>query len=723
MNDRVSSWIDGIATEHSGKQTTIDVQRSYARLTGTVISVDKSRTRQGASFVVYTSQMKKKFTCNSTFFCPVQERDAISVPVEVIGTSLTLLSRPILNMPRDPDSIVTCFVKGAYGTSLSPKSAWELHRIFLQLAGSEDNITDVIDTTMLKWKKGFGIEQWWLAYANEHQLIKISNWWYKNRIVRPLYMLGLTNKDIQGAHLEPRELLEVLHSNPYKAVSVSLDKCNEIVAQLGLELSDEDVYCGTVLRKIYDLMCNNGWNASTSSILMKNFPDLPRYMDRLRDEYGLVGEHRCLYLDFAHKAEQGIAKWVTRMANRPFFDVPEIQIKSGTLSEEQISAICVAISKPLSIITGGPGTGKTTVITEIIKHQTSNGRKLDVVSFTGKAVSRIREVTKFAHAATMHQVLTVANPEKEIDHLIIDESSMVPLELLHKFIERFKPKQVTLIGDKDQLEPIGWGAVFEQLLKCREQVPIVRLTKVYRTGSRGITSNLEAIREPRDEDDPPVNLEDGENFTMFSGDSGSVSLIMEMMKNAGITSDRITVITAYNKDVGNINLICQQVFDEGQDSIVDQNGIKWRVGDRVMATENRYDIGIMNGEEGRVVKILPTAIQVQFGAKAHDFSLQIPVFSDTENEPPTVKLLIHSYAITVHRSQGSEWDIVIFYLPTSPANLSFVTKRLIYTALSRAKQQVFCIGDLNAMNYGANKPSPYRCDNLVLRIQELAKQQ
>jgi len=722
MNSKFSSWTDRIANQHSNQQTTIQVERSYARLTGTVISVDRTRNKQGTSFVVYTAQMKKKFNCTSTFFCPVQERDAISVPVEVRGDNLELVSRPILVLPTDADSIVTCFNKGAYGTGFQPKAAWELHRVFVQLAGSEDDVCETIDSTMNKWKKGHKPEEWWLAYAKEHQLAKISNWWYKNRILRPLYMLGLTNKDIQAAHLEPRELLQALHSNPYKVPSVSLDKCHDIVHQLGLELTEEDIYCGNVVRKIYDMMINNGWNAVTSSLLLKCFPDLPKYMEKLTSEYGVIGEYRCVYLDFAYQAEQGIAKWVTRMANRPTRDVC-VEVENAKLSEEQISAIAVALSKPLAIITGGPGTGKTTVISEIIRQQIKNGRKIDVVSFTGKAVARIREVTKFSQAATMHQVLTIGSPEKRIDHLIIDECSMVPLELLHKFIERFQPQQVTLIGDKDQLEPVGWGAVFEQLLKCPEQVPIARLTRVFRTGSQGITSNLQLIRTPTDEEDPPIELFDGENFSMFAGDTGSVSLIVQMMANAGITPDRITVITPYNKDVSSINLLCQQVFDQQQESVTDQNNIKWRIGDRVMVTENRYDINVMNGEEGRVTKILPTAIQVQFGEKTHDFGLQIPVISDTENEPPTVKLLIHSYAITVHRSQGSEWDIVIFYLPSSNANASFVTKRLVYTALSRAKQQVFCIGDNKALNCGVNKGSPYRCDNLMIRIHDLAKQQ
>lgn len=383
-------------------------------------------------------------------------------------------------------------------------------------------------------------------------------------------------------------------------------------------------------------------------------------------------------------------------------------------------------------------THNTTIISEIVHNLELRDINYTVASYTGKAVARLREVIGKRTPSTMHKMISTRSSIEEFKHLIIDEVSMVTLELLYEFMEVFNYDfHITLVGDIDQLQPIGWGNLFGETLKS-QLIPTTRLTKNHRVipgfALNGITINARAMKiyDP-DEDFDSFQFKQTENFQILPGNVDFIYDIINSLKKSAISSDNVTIICPYNKPLDNINKTCQQIFNDGQEYVVDSRYKLWMVNDRVMMIENNYDINIMNGEEGFVksVSLDDNTIDVEFkGHGIHTFKLEPTQKKVTDIEwqgfyggenyiedgELTVKQLRHSFAITTHKSQGSEWDYVIFYVPEHSNNKNFITKNLVYTAITRAKIAVWCVGDIPALTAGAVRPPKYRCDNLCERM-------
>jgi exodeoxyribonuclease V alpha subunit len=638
----------------------------------------------GCTFSVYTVNSKKTFTCHITKYCPVDEGDHISAVAEVVyrpTMRLDLIMRPVVVLPTDEETIA-----GKLQEAVSHKR----YRI------SSDNAYQIYDH--LSMGEGCrGIDRRIVAarlYGEELELElkdwqkrKLVTWWYKHRILRRFHLLGLTNSEIVPYRDEILELHTRIITNPYRIPTIPLDKCQEIIAQYGLDLRDHEM-AGKVIRFIYAKM-GMGWTATPTSFLYKEFPGCPKIMDQLRQDYEVVTWGGVAYLDYAYRAET----FLVDLVKKDRLIQPTETVISSHLTDEQRRAVEMALSHDLCIITGGPGTGKTTLLQELVRL-----KKVDLASFTGKAVVRMKEVTK-KRAYTLHQLLG-SSKDRKIDHLVIDEASMVGLNLFYRVVDRFKPKQITLIGDRDQLEPIEWGNMFSGLVQSGK-VPTIKLTKNHRS-ERGIVNNLLLISSCDGIEDEVPELQQYDDFTVMDGGLDMVEAILTLAKESGLKVDQFKVITPYNKDIAAINSLCQAMFNP------EESHYRLRVGDPVMMTENRYDIGVMNGQEGIVTKVNPNSIIVSF-----DKEIEFPFQSfDDELNADLVEL---SYAITVHRSQGSEWEMVIFYIP-SDAKDGFINRRLVYTALSRAKKQAYYIGDTDNGRRGLLQGSGYRCSKLYDRL-------
>lgn len=405
-------------------------------------------------------------------------------------------------------------------------------------------------------------------------------------------------------------------------------------------------------------------------------------------------------------------------------------------------------------------THNSTVVGQVMHNLELRGIPYAVGAFTGKAVSRIREVTKTKKPSTIHRLIanTRVNrldkrstkfekePETlEYQHIIIDEASMLTTELFYDFIQAYpNVKHITFVGDVNQLSPIGWGALFSEMLKS-ETIPTYRLTTNYRVytadGERdGIILNANAIISH----DPtyPFEFVSTGNFTVIEGPIERVYDIIRGCFAANVKAHQLVIVTPYNRSLDILNKTFQEIYNDGARSITDSRGIKWMIGDRVMLTENDQEIGVFNGESGTVRDITNKTILVDFGhSGCHEFLLEpLPqknyfqqgtvgtywkrgykdeVFDGDEGsviEERTVLRLTHAYALTVDKSQGSEWDFVVVFVPEFNTG-SFLNRNRIYTAITRAKRACWAVvSDSDAFNETAVRAPPFRCENLAKRL-------
>ena len=397
------------------------------------------------------------------------------------------------------------------------------------------------------------------------------------------------------------------------------------------------------------------------------------------------------------------------------------------LSDKQKEAIKLVNEKNVCIITGGPGTGKTTVIKSIIDLYKKQGKKVVLCAPTGRAAKRMTETTG-EEAKTLHRLLEIGKTSddamyetKEIsitpidaDVIIVDEVSMVDIFLMSYLLKGvYLGTKLVLVGDVDQLPSVGPGCVLKDLISS-EKVPTIHLDKIFRQAAKSkiivnahnVNNGEGFIKEKNEEmlDDFFYINEVNQEKMLYQ----IVSLCKERLKNYGDYDffNNIQVIVPNKKgSIGTIELnkILQQELNPEDDHKKEKkaNGCVFREGDRVMQIKNNYDMfwekntgsyesgnGVFNGELGIIKKI-------------DDESKAIKVKFDDDKEAwyqyQDLEQLEHSYAITVHKSQGSEFDVVI--IPVTQNSPMLLTRNLLYTALTRAKKLLIIIGSNKVIDF------------------------
>ena len=381
-----------------------------------------------------------------------------------------------------------------------------------------------------------------------------------------------------------------------------------------------------------------------------------------------------------------------------------------SLSEEQFAAARDVLTSGVSIITGGPGTGKTTLINTILRVLNGCGHKVAVAAPTGRAAKRIMETTG-QYASTVHRLLEYYYDEGahtmafgknqadtlDVDAVIVDEASMLDLLLMGALCDAMKPgTRLILVGDADQLPSVGAGSVLEDLIESG-YFHTAHLTEIFRQAQESnIVVNAHRVNDGR----YPVF---GGDFVLIEGDKQQETLD-KVTKLAGkFPLDQVQVLTPTKKGIlgsQNLNIYLQQTFNpprEGVDEI--QFGQRtFRVGDRIMQLKNNYRLefkrpgskdgkGVFNGETGTI-----TAIDREMS--------QITVEYDDDKwvEYPYTQLdeIELAYAVTVHKSQGSEFPVVI--MPVSWVPPALATRNLLYTAITRSRKQVYIVGRQDYLN-------------------------
>jgi hypothetical protein len=386
-------------------------------------------------------------------------------------------------------------------------------------------------------------------------------------------------------------------------------------------------------------------------------------------------------------------------------------------------------------------THNTTIIGEIINNLETKGVSFAVGSFTGKAVARIRQATGYKGAQTLDRMITMNH--KPFDHLIIDEISMVTSELLYRFINTFPFRfRVTLVGDNNQLPPISWGNIFAQLL-VSDRVPTYRLFNNHRVNTKyssAILDNAQLLIQPGRDMLRPAEISSSEDFRLIDGGVAEVETLVRRLSEENISKDSITVISPYNEHLKPLNEIFERIFLSSSQRTVDFEDNVWYVGTRIMMRVNNYDINVMNGEEGEVVGIKPEGLMCTFkGTAQHLFKyFQKDAYrKKDEDEDDVAELntshITKSFAITIHKSQGSEQSHVIVYIPSrdvsrdiyrfrnGSGHSSFLNVNLLYTAITRASQKLYLVGSPETILSTTHQPLPFRFDAISSRLKEMGK--
>ncbi len=431
-----------------------------------------------------------------------------------------------------------------------------------------------------------------------------------------------------------------------------------------------------------------------------------------------VNDVEAVYLPYLLKIEDYTAKKLLLLNESPtreLWDLQKWQSRTGLeLSQEQQKAVLLALNNGVSIITGGPGTGKTTIIRCINDAMQEKGLTAELAAPTGRAAKRMTEATG-TEARTIHRLLEYIpgegfqrNRDNPLlaDAVIIDEMSMVDAPLMYALLQAIsKGTRLILVGDRDQLPPVGCGNVFSDAL-ASGCLPSCRLTEIFRQAQRSaIVRNAHLINQGRmpvlADRDSDFIFEEIPNIDRIR--SRLTELVLKEKESLG-TSDPLLDVqvlvpmktTAIG--VSELNRLLQSVLNPPSHLKTEHisGATVFREGDKIMQIRNNYKIewrknvsfgqfeegvGVFNGDFGTIIRIIPNEKTAVIGFD--DGRVAEYAFAQLEE-------IDLAYCITIHKSQGSEFSTVILPLAGGPVPL--LTRNLLYTAVTRAKKLVYCIG-------------------------------
>ena len=541
--------------------------------------------------------------------------------------------------------------------------------------------------------------------------------------------------------------IEVINKNPYKLAEdirgVGFKIADNIASKIGIEKNSKDRVSQGILYTLNQSL-GNGHTYLPENILIQEAIKLLEVKGELVKECILElaydqkihiekkDNQHLIYLIPYYLSENGVCKQIIKLSQHEFKDLnidieEEIRVvekeEGIKLANNQMLAVKEAIEGGVVIITGGPGTGKTTTINTIIKIFENNNQEVVLAAPTGRAAKRMSE-TSSKEAKTIHRLLEMGyatdsdelqfmkNEEEPIkaDVIIIDEVSMVDILLMYSLLRAIKPgTRVILVGDSDQLPSVGAGNVLKDMIdSC--VIKVVRLTEIFRQAQESmIVVNAHKINNGQ-----PLHLNSKGKDFFFIRKNTNEEIINEII---GLVSERlpkfynvdklkdIQVLSSMRKgDLGvtNLNIELQKHLNKPEKYKVEENFQRriFRVGDKVMQIKNNYTRkwenedktdsgeGIYNGDIGYVYYIDKDkrTVYVIFD--------QAKIVSYTYDE---LDELDHSYCTTIHKSQGSEFPIVVIPITWAPPML--LSRNLLYTAVTRAKKLVVLVGNVKYLEY------------------------
>lgn len=431
-------------------------------------------------------------------------------------------------------------------------------------------------------------------------------------------------------------------------------------------------------------------------------------LDRLVGEGRLVEvdvEPRALATPAMDQAERSIAGHVaTRLAAPPTEEALDDALADAErwaglqLDASQRDAVLRAATRPVSVITGGPGTGKTTLVRVLLRLAEAQGERWLLASPTGRAAKRLAEATG-REASTLHRLLEFqpgtgrfarsGGQALDADGLVVDEVSMVDVELMAAVLDALpwdRAFRLVLVGDADQLPSVGPGQVLRDLVDS-EAVPTVRLRTVHRQGARSGIVRAAAEVHAGEVPASGETVGDDDCFLLPREEPAAVldtllEVVTRRLPGRGFDpQEEVQVLAPSRKGPLGTVALNERLRDALNPHAVrlQLGGRSFGVGDRVICTRNRYDHGVFNGDLGRVVEVAPVGLTVRFD----DTTVPWP-----REELDQIEL---AYALTVHKAQGSEYPAVVLVLHRAHGIL--LRRKLLYTAITRARRFFVGIGD------------------------------
>ena len=531
--------------------------------------------------------------------------------------------------------------------------------------------------------------------------------------------------------------LDTIKSNPY----VLLDVCNgisfkvadQIARNVGIDYNNETRICAGI-KYVLSLASFEGHTNLPRNNIVEYLTEFlsvdPEAIDSAIAKMAIEGKTRIynndkIYLSSLFNAERNIALKLTQMTEiNSKFKVKEYAntLENGiVLTEEQLNCVKGVLDSQVSIITGGPGTGKTTIVKAIIKTLESFDAKVVLCAPTGRAAKRLSE-TSGIDAKTIHRLLEIKHIDDddrnalveidvtpiEADVVIVDEVSMLDVILMSNLLKAVSlTTTLILVGDVDQLPSVGPGNVLKDLIESGK-ISTFALTKIFRqAGESMIVVNAHSINSG---ELPVFNKENTDSFLVNARNSDEIikkviNLVSERLPNFKECNaiDDIQVITPMRKGVlgaNNLNKELQKVLNpyasyKKQIALGDRI---FRVTDKVMQIKNNYDLewvngsergsGVFNGDIGRITAVDSEAEMIRV------------IFDDgkeVEYDSVQMEELDHAFATTVHKSQGSEFPIVV--IPVFMGGQRLMTRNLLYTAMTRAKEMLVFVGNMSSIEY------------------------
>ena len=564
------------------------------------------------------------------------------------------------------------------------------------------------------------------------RVAKIRESWEKQKDIKNV-MLFLQGYGVSTAYAAKiyreygKESIDKVRENPYRLADdiwgIGFKTADGIAAKMGYGKEDPRRCRSGILYTLGQLSDEGHVYAGEEQLVKTAGQLLEAGETAIRDTLAgmlqaedLILDKDAIYLPPFYHAECGTSRRLRDLAESTgrslfdgLFDPSSLTAETGIEYDEvQLAAIRQAVTSKVMVLTGGPGTGKTTTTQGIIAALKKAGLRVLLAAPTGRAAKRMSEATGM-EAKTIHRLLEY-NPQDgykrndenplEGDALIVDECSMIDILLMNNLLKAVPVgMRLVFVGDIDQLPSVGAGNVLRDIIDS-QRIPVVRLVRIFRQAQKSrIVMNAHTINQGRFPD--TSNGRDTDFFFMREDDPERaaetiVRLVKERLPRAYRESpDRIQVLTPMQRGVvgaANLNLLLQQALNPSGPSL-GRGGYTYRQGDRVMQLRNNYAKEVFNGDLGyiREVDTEDRMLTVDFDGKKVEYDV-------TELDELTL-----AYATTIHKAQGSEYPIVV--MPVLMTHFVMLQRNLIYTGITRAKKICVLLGAAKALAYAVRNVS------------------
>ena len=585
---------------------------------------------------------------------------------------------------------------------------------------------------------------------------KIINSWQSQKKIREIIMFlhkyGLgTTRAVRIYKTYGENAISEIRENPYSLVTnihgIGFKTADALAIKLGLPKSSL-IRIRAGVRYLLQEFSSNGHCAAKTEILIEKTIDLLEVerdfvLEAINLEIAeqqlvpdLIDNKQVLFLAGLYNAEQSVAKYLqnlktgqTKWKNLNLAEeIENIEKKNNiNLSASQKTALQTAINNKVIIITGGPGVGKTTLIKSILTIIHKKANKALLCAPTGRAAKKLSESTGI-EAKTIHRLLEIELSTYKFKHnqnnpldcelLVVDEVSMIDLLMMNNLLKAI-PKHSSLIlaGDIDQLPSVGPGAILEDLIKSKT-IPTIELTEIFRQSANSkIITNAHRINKGFF---PKIEHSNEKEITDFYFIEENEPEIIQQKLISIVTNriperfnlcakQQIQILSPMTKGAlgtNSLNQILQKSFaNPNNNTTITRYGITFSLGDKVIQTINNYDKDVFNGDIGFI-----KSIDLEEGVIIINFDNK-----DIEYELDELDEISLAYAITIHKSQGSEYPAVV--MPITMQHFMLLERNLIYTGITRAKKLVVIIGQIKALAMAIkNKKSNQRLTNLIERL-------